>query len=80
MFAWKVVIEFLNWKTGDSPFWVSRKRQTRKSKINRNLYPCKPYDKEFNHFYLPIKISLIFLKEVEHKIRDLLFTWATVYS
>jgi len=54
--AWKVFIHFHNRKTGDSP----EKGHTWKSKINRNLCPCKPYDKEFNHFYLLIKISLMF--------------------
>jgi hypothetical protein len=60
MFAWKVVNQFHNRKTGDSPIWASRKGQTRKSKINRNLCPRKPYDKEFKHFYLPIKYRWYF--------------------
>jgi hypothetical protein len=37
-----------------------QKGHTRKSKISRNLCPCKLYDKEFNSFYLLTKISYIF--------------------
>jgi len=49
-----------------------QRRHTRKSKVNRNLCPCELYDKDFNSFYLLTKISLIFRRQIEHKIRDLL--------
>ena len=55
-----------------------QKGHTRKSKINRNVCPCKLYDKEFRSFCLLTKISLIFRREIEHQTRDLLFTCATV--